>query len=185
MAWPASVGGSETKTGATAELLADLYDIVWVPNDDASLADRKALKWIDSRGMRAARWADLPRKLAGTALALCNIPFLTDGRAAEAKGRGLRVAWGGEMMWAIPGELGALAAVAVLSFLLCFYAARQNAVTPQSSRAQVNTTPQQASAISAGAAKGGRLLEDLEQRTRSSVAAAPGPASASQNSASR
>jgi hypothetical protein len=83
---------------------------VWVPNDDASLADRKALKWIESRGMRAARWADLPRKLAGTALALCNIPFLTDGRAAEAKGRGLRVAWGGEMMWAIPGELGALAA---------------------------------------------------------------------------
>ena len=110
MAWPASVGGSETKTGATAELLAGLYDIVWVPNDDASLSDRKALKWITSRGMRAARWADLPRKLAGTALAMCNIPFLTEGRAAEAKGRGLRVAWGGEMMWAIPGELGAIAA---------------------------------------------------------------------------
>ena len=110
MAWPASVGGSETKTGATAELLSGLYDIVWVPNEDASLSDRKALKWITSRGMRAARWADLPRKLAGTALAMCNIPFLTEGRAAEAKGRGLRVAWGGEMMWAIPGELGAIAA---------------------------------------------------------------------------
>ena len=110
MSWPAAVGGSETKTTATAELLADEWDIVWVPNEDASLADGKALEWITSRGMRAARWADLPRKLAGTALAMCNIPFLTEGRAAEAKGRGLRVAWGGEMMWAIPGELGALAA---------------------------------------------------------------------------
>ena len=129
MAWPASVGGSETKTGATAELLAGLYDIVWVPNDDASLSDRKALKWITSRGMRAARWADLPRKLAGTALAMCNIPFLTEGRAAEAKGRGLRVAWGGEMMWAIPGELGAIAAGLVDTILFTGDGQRE-ALTP-------------------------------------------------------
>ena len=98
LGWPAWVGGSEADACATAELLAGVFDVVWVPNAGAALAERSARGWLASRGMRAARWGDLPRRLAGVGLAMCNIPFLTEGRAAVAAGRGDDVAdpggWG-------------------------------------------------------------------------------------------
>lgn len=124
--WPGALGGSETKLTALGALLAGDFQITWVPNDRASLGDRRARAWIARHGMRAAAWEELPARLRGWGVALCNIPFLTDGRVAEAKLRGLRIAWGGEMMWAIPGELGAL--TAGLIDLLLFTGEKQRAV---------------------------------------------------------
>ena len=115
--WPGKVGGSETKLAAVAKLMAGEFAITWVPNVRRSLSDRSGRGWIAAHGMRAAAWEELPPRLRGWGVALCNIPFLTEGRAAEAKGRGLSIAWGGEMMWAIPGELGAVAAGLVDRFL--------------------------------------------------------------------
>ena len=111
--WPGALGGSETKLTALGKLLSRDFQITWVPNDDAALRERSARAWIAAHGMKAARWDELPRRLSGWGVALCNIPFLTTGRVLEARGRGLRIAWGGEMMWAIPGELGALVAGAL------------------------------------------------------------------------
>ena len=111
--WPGALGGSETKLTALGKLLSREFAITWVPNDDAALRERSARAWIAAHGMKAARWDELPRRLSGWGVALCNIPFLTTGRVLEARGRGLRIAWGGEMMWAIPGELGALVAGAL------------------------------------------------------------------------
>lgn len=85
--WPGRVGGSETKLAATAHLLARDFAITWVPNERARLGERSARGWIAAHGMRAAAWEDLPGNLRGWGLALCNIPFLTEGHAAQAKVR--------------------------------------------------------------------------------------------------
>ena len=108
--WPSALGGSETKLAATAGLLAGDFAITWVPNDAGVLGERRTRAWLVRHGMAAAAWEELPRRLQGTGLALCNIRFLTEGRALEARMRGLRLVWGNEMMWPLPAELAALTA---------------------------------------------------------------------------
>ncbi len=51
---------------------------------------------------------ELPGRLEGWGVAICNADFISSGRAAEARRRGLRLAWSNEMMWTFREEQGAL-----------------------------------------------------------------------------
>lgn len=53
---------------------------------------------------------DLPKKLEGTALGICDPEFFTSGRARELKQRGLKIVWSNEMMFPFKGEADAVLA---------------------------------------------------------------------------
>ena len=59
-----------------------------VPNNGAALADGKKRRWLLRLGVQAARWEEVPRRLRGRGLGICNTWWLTDGRAIKAKQRG-------------------------------------------------------------------------------------------------
>ena len=108
--WPSPVGGAGTKVTHLLRLLHRDYEWIAVPNTEAQFSDNKVRAWLHRRGIKAARWEELPAKLEGWGLCLCNTWWLTEGRAAEAHARGLRLVWSSEMMWHHLAELGAVAA---------------------------------------------------------------------------
>ena len=109
--WPSALGGADTKVAHLLRLLHADYDWTVIPNSGETLRKQwRWRRWMERMGVRTAAWGDLPRKLSGTGLSICNTWWLTDGRIAEAKQRGLRLVWGSEMMWHHTAELGAVAA---------------------------------------------------------------------------
>jgi len=106
--WPSHVGGADTKFTHLLPLLAAEYEITVVPNDPKSLASGLWCNWLDGCGIKAALMTDLPERLEGWAVSLCNGLFLKGGMAAEMKRRGARIAWSNEMMWHFEGELAAV-----------------------------------------------------------------------------
>jgi glycosyltransferase involved in cell wall biosynthesis len=107
--WPSNVGGADTKVTHLILLLHKRFDITVVPNSREQLRQPGWGAFLTALGVKASMLEDLPKKLRGTALSLCNGKFFTDGIAVEAKRRGLRIVWSSEMMWHHPGELGAVA----------------------------------------------------------------------------
>lgn len=107
--WPSPVGGADTKLAHLLRLLGAHHDITVVPNERSQLEQAEWSAWVAACGCRAALLDDLPERLDGWAVSLCNEEFLKSGVIFEARRRGLRVAWSSEMMWHFPGECAALA----------------------------------------------------------------------------
>lgn len=108
--WPSGYGGAGTKVRDLLGLMAGECRWVVVPNEDSQLKERGWVRWMKEMDIKVARWSDLPRRLRGWGLGICNGPWLLNGRAIEARVRGLRLIWSSEMMWHHPAELGAVAA---------------------------------------------------------------------------
>lgn len=111
--WPTGLGGADTKAEHLVRLLRDEFEWVVVPNAAERLRGaegERAVAWLHGMGARAAVWEELPKRLEGVGLCLCNTWWLAEGRALEAKQRGLRLVWGNEMMWHHTAELGAISA---------------------------------------------------------------------------
>lgn len=108
--WPGTVGGASTKLTHLLLLLKSQFRVTVVPTDKACLKSLLWQRWMKSHGIQWKELEDLPERLEGWGVALCNGEFLKDGMAGEARRRGLRLAWSSEMMWASPLECGALIA---------------------------------------------------------------------------
>lgn len=106
--WPSHVGGADTKFVHLLPLLSPEYDITVVPNDPKSLQSAEWRTCLERLGVKASLMSDLPARLDGWAVALCNGPFFKEGMAKEMKSRGARIAWSNEMMWHFEGELEAI-----------------------------------------------------------------------------
>jgi glycosyltransferase involved in cell wall biosynthesis len=105
--WPGAVGGASTKLAHLLRLLSGRFSIVVVPNEPSEVDET----WVEFLRALEARWClfeELPQRLEGWGLSLCNFEFLLGRRWAEARARGLKMAWSNEMMWTHPGELGAI-----------------------------------------------------------------------------
>ena len=102
--WPSHVGGADTKLAHTLWLLHRDYDMTVVPNTREQLEQAEWREWLHGLGIKTALLEELPRKLEGWAVSLCNGQFWAGGVAVEARARGLRVAWSSEMMWHHPLE---------------------------------------------------------------------------------
>lgn len=100
------MGGADTKFVHLLPLLAKEYEVTVVPNRQEQYEQMEWRAWLDGLGVRACRREELPARLAGWAVSLCNVNFLKDGIAMDMKLRGLKVAWSSEMMWHHEGELG-------------------------------------------------------------------------------
>lgn len=108
--WPSHVGGADTKLAHLLRLLSGFCPVTVVPNEVRQLEDSYWRKECERLGARCCLFEDLPDRLVGTGVSLCNGRFFTDRIAHRAKDRGLRILWSGEMMWPHPGELEAIRA---------------------------------------------------------------------------
>lgn len=106
--WPSDVGGADTKLVHLLPLLAQWSEITLVPNDAARMEDSRWREWVAAHGLRTALRDELPDRLEGWAVSLCNEAFFSKGIAFDMRRRGLKVAWSSEMMWHFPAEVGAV-----------------------------------------------------------------------------
>ena len=107
--WPAAVGGAGTKVEHLLPLLAAEWSVTVVPNDACQLEEVKWRRYVEGLGARCCLLEELPERMEGWALCLCNHAFLDRGILGAARRRGLRIAWSNEMMWHFPVERGAIA----------------------------------------------------------------------------
>jgi len=106
--WPSYVGGADTKLVHLLPLLTEKYEMTVVPNQ-ADLMDQKVwTKYLDKLGIKYSILEQLPKKLSGLGLSLCNAGFFVDKIAHKAKAKGLKIIWSSEMMWHHEGELKAV-----------------------------------------------------------------------------
>ena len=102
------MGGADTKLAHLLWLLHQDYDITVVPNVRVQLEQAHWRAWLRELGVKAAVLEDLPHKLSGWGLSLCNGAFWGEGVGVEAHRRGLKIAWSNEMMWHHPAEIAAV-----------------------------------------------------------------------------
>src|SRR5689334_12609287 len=106
--WPGRIGGADTKLDHLLPLLQPEFDLTVVPPAASYLDEPYGRQRLADLHIPAATWDQLPTRLTGWGVALCNGHFLASGMAADARRRGLRLAWSNEMMWLFPPERGAL-----------------------------------------------------------------------------
>src|SRR5262245_46492921 len=91
--WPSYVGGADTKFVHLLPMLSREIDIPVVPTGPGYLGQAPWRKFLHGFGAGAALLEDLPERVDGWAVSLCNKAFFGEGQAAEMKRRGARVAW--------------------------------------------------------------------------------------------
>jgi glycosyltransferase involved in cell wall biosynthesis len=104
---PGSVGGASTKISHLLRLLRNDFELTVVAPEIGVMKDKEIRQLLDRLHVPALVVRDLPKRLQGVALAVCDKDFFLSGRARELKDRGLRVAWSNEMMWPFKGEVEA------------------------------------------------------------------------------
>src|SRR5437764_2042669 len=75
--WPSFVGGADTKLAHLLRLLHGQLRITVIPNDPGQLEQRVWTRELDALGIRYSTLEQLPRRLTGFALSLCNDHFFT------------------------------------------------------------------------------------------------------------
>ena len=102
--WPSHLGGADTKLAHTLWLLRGEYAMTVVPNSREQWEQPYWREWLHGLGIKTALLEELPSKLEGWGVSLCNGEFWGGGIAARARKRGLKIAWSSEMMWHHGGE---------------------------------------------------------------------------------
>jgi glycosyltransferase involved in cell wall biosynthesis len=106
--WPSALGGADTKVVHLLPMLADGYNITLVPNNSQRLKEPQWKAWSADHGFRTCEAKDLPRKMSGWGIGICNDQMFAGGLAGLARKRGLRTAWSNEMMWHFEAECAAI-----------------------------------------------------------------------------
>src|SRR5271165_2009807 len=106
--WPSFLGGADTKLTHLLILLHKNYRITVIPNDAFRLQEKSWTRFMDRLGIRYLRLRQLPKKLEGFSISLCNDRYFTGGLAQTAKERGLTTIWSSEMAWHHKGEVEAI-----------------------------------------------------------------------------
>jgi hypothetical protein len=106
--WPSFLGGADTKLVHLLPLLRDKFEITVIPNKAELLAERVWTSYLKRLKIKYCIFEDLPKKVSGIGLSLCNGGFFPDGIAKRARDKGLKIIWSSEMMWHHEGELDAV-----------------------------------------------------------------------------
>lgn len=106
--WPGTIGGASTKFAHLVRLLHRRYPVTVVSLDPNDLHDIRWTTWLEDHQVPCCRIEHLPKRLSGWGISLCNSEFIGSARWTEMRRRGLKMAWGNEMMWTLPSETGAI-----------------------------------------------------------------------------
>jgi glycosyltransferase involved in cell wall biosynthesis len=131
--WPGRIGGADTKLDHLLPLLRSEFDLTVVPSCPVWLLDSVGKQRLRDLKIPCALLTELPGRLTGWAVALCNGEFLSSGTASEARRRGLRIAWSNEMMCVFPPERGALT-LGLIDAVLYVSEAQRRILEPQYAR---------------------------------------------------
>ncbi len=106
--WPSFVGGADTKLAHLLVLLHKTCRVTVVPNDIRQLSNAYWTATMKTLGISFCSFPELPSRLEGFGLAMCNECFFLQRIAHRAKDKGLKILWSSDMMWHHPGELEAV-----------------------------------------------------------------------------
>jgi len=101
---PGRSGGASTKIAHLIKLFHRDFNMTVVLPQIGWLKDKDVRQLTEPYGVRCALLKDLPKRLEGVALAICELHFFTSGTAREIKARGLKLIWSNEMMFHFKGE---------------------------------------------------------------------------------
>ena len=101
---PGDVGGAATKISHLIRLLHQSFEITVVPSHVSFRKDKKVQRQLKTLGAKYRMFNELPKKLTGVGLAICEPQFFSSGLALRVKERGLNIVWSNEMMWAFKRE---------------------------------------------------------------------------------
>src|SRR5207248_7608405 len=105
---PGPLGGAATKLAHLIRLLHRDFTITVVLPSAGFLKEKDFRKQVEPFGIRGTQLKDLPQKLDGVGLSVCEQHFFAAGTAREAKARGLKLVWSNEMMFPFKGEAEAV-----------------------------------------------------------------------------
>lgn len=101
---PGKLGGAATKIWDLLWLLRDDVDFCLVLRNRKLQKDREIKEAVRETGIRVAFENELPSRMEGVALVICELDIFSTGRAQRIKERGLKLFFSNEMMWAFKGE---------------------------------------------------------------------------------
>lgn len=105
---PGKLGGASTKIVHLIRLLHQDFNIKVVAPELWVCKDKSVKQALEPYDVRCALLKELPGRMKGTALGICDANFFISGRAKELKSRGLDLVWSNEMMWPFKGEVEAV-----------------------------------------------------------------------------
>lgn len=108
LGWPSFLGGADTKIAHLLDLLCLHFEITVIPNWPGQLDDKYWCNYLKIRNIKCCLIDELPSKIDGIALSMCNREFLNDKKYEILKDKGLKIIWSSEMMWHFDGELKAI-----------------------------------------------------------------------------
>ncbi len=123
--WPGMMGGASTKFAHLIWLFHGRYDLTVVALDATDLLDECWTSWFRENRIRYCGLDDLPKRLKGWGISICNSLFIGTPQWVDVRRRGLKMAWGNEMMWLLPQEAGAITLAQVDAILYVSPAQRQ------------------------------------------------------------
>src|SRR5262249_32930356 len=106
--WPGALGGACTKFTHLVWLVHRHHAITVVTTRSEQLLETQWTGWMDDNNIAYCAIEAMPEKLRGWGVALCDTEFLGSAEWVEMRRRGLKMAWGNEMMWPLPRETGAV-----------------------------------------------------------------------------
>ncbi|MBM3840631.1 MAG: hypothetical protein FJ398_22250 [Verrucomicrobia bacterium] len=104
---PGKSGGAATKIRDLLRMLRGDFDIT-VVMDHAFLKEREVTTFLDNLPIKYCSRKDVPEKVEGVALGVCELDFFISGTAAAIKKKGMKLVWSNEMMWEFKGEADAV-----------------------------------------------------------------------------
>lgn len=105
---PGNIGGAATKIKHLIELLKHDFDITVVVTNSHWLKDWEVQHICAAHQIPVKHLSQLPDRLDGIGLSICEPEIFTSGVAKEIKKRGLQFVFSNEMMWPFRGEADAV-----------------------------------------------------------------------------
>jgi glycosyltransferase involved in cell wall biosynthesis len=104
--WPSHLGGADTRLVHSLKLWSKFMNITVIPN--GIIHKNEWTDFLDTLGCKYSTLEELPDKLDGIGLSMCNDYFFSRKICHKAKEKGLRIIWSSEMMWHHMNELDAV-----------------------------------------------------------------------------
>jgi glycosyltransferase involved in cell wall biosynthesis len=105
---PGNLGGAATKIRDLLRMLVNDFEITVVLPEKSFLKCPETIGFIEGLKIPYCLRRDVPERVDGVALGICDPDIFTSGTANEIRRRGMRFVWSNEMMWEFKGEAEAV-----------------------------------------------------------------------------
>jgi glycosyltransferase involved in cell wall biosynthesis len=104
MGMPGRLGGAATKLVHLIRLLHEHFSLTLLASEMWILKDKEVRHVLEPFKLPCCLLKNLPKRIDGVCLAMCEPNFFISGNALELRNRGMKVVWSNEMMFPFKGE---------------------------------------------------------------------------------